>query len=419
MQTSKDMKSKAWSVLVGAIAINLTMGLNYSWSVIKKALVTDWHWTNVDASLPYMFYSAVYAFYAIFAGKLQDKFGPRLIASIGGLALGSGLIACVYSTDPMMLTISYGFVVSMGYSMCNAATLPASMKWFPPERRGLVAGTVMGAIGMAAVLLSLVINWTLANFGISKTFLLLAFGLVPIIFVSAQFLSNPPDEYEFPPTKTKHSPGLSPKFRSNDFDWHEMLKTTTFYKLWLMFFFAASAGLMIIGHLTTIAKTQADWDNGFYLVSLLALFNTAGRIVSGLISDKFGRVKTMKIVFFLQGVNLILFSSYLSPTLLAVGTMFIGLCYGACFTLFPLITADYYGIRNFGVNYSLVLTSWGCAGFFGPMMAGWVVDVYGSYSLAYIISAATLMASLVISFFIKQPVHSSDSQFEITAPPYM
>jgi len=57
----------------------------------QKALVTDWHWTNVDASLPYMFYSAVYAFYAIFAGKLQDQFGPRLIASIGGLALGSGL----------------------------------------------------------------------------------------------------------------------------------------------------------------------------------------------------------------------------------------------------------------------------------------------------------------------------------------
>ena len=118
-----------------------------------------------------------------------------------------------------------------------------------------------------------------------------------------------------------------------------------------------------------------------------------------------------------MGVNLLLFSCYLSPALLAVGTIVIGLCYGACITLFPLITANYYGIKNFGVNYSLALTSWGCAGLFGPMMAGWVVDVYGSYSIAYIISAVTMLGSLVLSFFIQQPIHSQDGRFESTAPP--
>lgn len=399
------MKPKALSVLAGSIAINLTMGLNYSWSIIKKALVTDWHWTNVDASLPYMFYSVVYAVCAIFAGRVQDKFGPRLIASIGGLVLGVGLIACAYSNDPTTLTISYGFVASMGYSMCAATTLPSSMKWFHPEKRGIIAGSLFGAIGLAAVFISIVTNWTLANYGIAKTFLLLALGLVPIIVISAQFLSNPPGNYKFPSTKTEHAPDYSSEFRSKDFDWHEMLKTTTFYELWLMSFFATSAGLMVIGHLATIAKTQADWDNGFYLVSLMALFNTAGRIAGGISSDKFGRIKTMKIIIFLQGVNMMLFSCYLSPTLLAVGTMFTGLCYGASITVVPLITADYYGIKNFGVNYGLVLTAWGCSGFFGPMLAGWVVDVNGSFFLAYVISAATLLASLVIAFVIKKPVH--------------
>ena len=195
------------------------------------------------------------------------------------------------------------------------------------------------------------------------------------------------------------------KFCSKDFDWHEMLKTTTFYELWLMSFFTTSAGLMVIGHLATIAKTQADWDNGFYLVSLMALFNTAGRISGGIFSDKFGRIKTMKIIIFLQGVNMMLFSCYLSPALLAVGTMFTGLCYGASITVVPLITADYYGIKNFGVNYGLVLTAWGCSGFFGPMLAGWVVDINGSFFLAYVISAATLLASLLIAFVIKKPAH--------------
>jgi len=79
-----------------------------------------------------------------------------------------------------------------------------------------------------------------------------------------------------------------------------MIKTKLFYKLWLMYFITASAGLMIIGHIATIAQTQAHWENGFYLVILFAVFNTSGRMISGFYSDKFGRLKILMAVFIFQ-----------------------------------------------------------------------------------------------------------------------
>jgi MFS transporter, OFA family, oxalate/formate antiporter len=402
LHNNKTMKYRALSSLAGATAINLTMGVNYSWSVIKKALVTDWHWTNVEASLPYTLYTAIYALSTIFAGSAQDKLGPRLIARVGCIVLSLGLIACIFSDTPLTLTLSYGVVVSIGYSMCYATTIPSSLKWFGPKKRGLITGIVVGATGMAAVYIAPIANWTLASYGIANTFLLLGLGIVTIIVVSAQFLSNPPVGYN--PGSPLDVAAKASESLPQDFDWHQMMKTATFYKLWLSFFFAASAGLMIFGHLATIAKTQANWEYGFYLVSLLSLFNTGGRIISGIFSDKFGHIATLKVVFFLQAVNLLLFFSYLTPSLLAAGTVVTGLCYGACFTIFPLIMSDFYGLKHLGVNYGLILTAWGCAGFLGPLLAGWAADTTGSYFLAYIISASLLLIALAIAFTTKPPV---------------
>ncbi|MDR3591038.1 MAG: OFA family MFS transporter [Negativicutes bacterium] len=407
LKNDRPLKYRAWSSLAAATAINLTMGINYSWSVIKKSLVTDWHWTNVEASLPYTFYTAIYAFSTIFAGRAQDKFGPRRVAGAGSLVLGLGMIACIYSSTPLALTISYGAIASVGFSMCYATAVPTSLKWFPPEKRGRIAGIVVGATGMAAVYMSPIANWSIASHGIANTFLLLGIGIVVVSSIAARFLSNPPPGYEAGSTFAQAGGVTAPARLKPDYEWRQMLKTPTFYKLWLSFFFAASGGLMIFGHLATIAKTQANWEYGFYLVSLLALFNTIGRIASGICSDRFGPIFTLKIAFFLQALNLLLFFSYLTPSLLAVGTMVTGLCYGACFTIFPLITSDFYGLKNLGVNYGLMLSAWGCAGFLGPLLAGWAVDATGSYFLAYVVSATLLFAALIIAFATKPPAHAN------------
>jgi len=394
---------RPWIVLGAATGINMTMGVTYSWSVIQKALVADWQWTNVEASLPLTIYTAIFALAMVFAGRMQDRFGPRLVANTGGIFMATGLLSCSLTSTPLLMVIAYG-IAGIGNGLCYSTTIPASIKWFPPEKKGFVTGIVVSGIGLATAYVSPTANWLLAHYGISQTFLFLGTGAFLIIMTLAQFLCNPPPDYH-PSTHlglsilTADTTGYSRR----EFHWREMVKTGLFYRLWFMYFFAASAGLLIIGHMATIAKTQAQWENGFYLIILFALLNTSGRLVSGFLSDLYGRRNILLCVFSLQAVNLILFVHYVAPVSLALGAMTTGFCYGSFFALFPLITADFFGLKNFGGNYGLLFLAWGFAGILGPLLAGFAVDQTGTYHMAYLVSAALL----ILSFFLTLTIRST------------
>jgi len=156
-------------------------------------------------------------------------------------------------------------------------------------------------------------------------------------------------------------------------------------------------------HVAIIAKEQVHWEWGFVPIVLMAIFNTVGRIASGYLSDRIGRTQTMVLAFLLQAVNMFLFSYYTTPELLIFGSMMTGLCYGTLFTLIPAATADYYGVRNLGVNYGLVFTGFGVAGVIGPILGGMVRDSSGSYSASYVVSAVMLLLAAVLAFTMRSP----------------
>jgi MFS transporter, OFA family, oxalate/formate antiporter len=399
-QQDNKIMSRAWVILAAAIVINLTLGMNYSWSIIKKVLVTDWKWTNVDASLPYTLYSVIFSLTMVFAGRLQDKMGPRIVITLGSMLVGIGLISCSFTNTLLFLTITYA-ITGVGYAICFSSTMPVCLKWFPPEKKGLIMGVIVGASALASGYFSPLVNTLINLYGIHTTFVILGISVFTVIFIMAQLLTNPPqaDSVHAPAINSAVQP-LRPRAALADVDWHGMIKTSLFYKIWIMYFITASGGLMIIGHIVTIAQTQAHWENGFYLVILFAAFNTSGRMIAGFLSDRFGRLRILMGVFIFQTANLLLFGTYTSAALLAVGTAVTGLTYGAAFALFPLATADYYGLNNLGGNYGLVFTGWGFGALLGPLMAGWSVDTSGNYIIAYLFSAAALLGGLLLALSI-------------------
>ena len=189
-----------------------------------------------------------------------------------------------------------------------------------------------------------------------------------------------------------------------ELDWHEMLRTRQFYQLWFMLILSASAGLLIIGNITLIAKDQVPhWDKAFLLVMVVAIFNTCGRFLSGFVSDRIGRVATMILAFMLQAMNLFVFVQYKTPELLLLGSAITGLCYGTIFTLFPAATADFYGVRNLGVNYGSLFTAFGVAGVTGAVIGGRIRDWLGSYHYAFIMCGIMLLIGAVLALFLRAP----------------
>lgn len=170
-----------------------------------------------------------------------------------------------------------------------------------------------------------------------------------------------------------------------------------------MFALTASAGLMIIGHLAKIASIQAHVKWGYLMVAGLAVFNAGGRILAGFLSDRLGRANTMLIVFLLQAANMFLFSNYNTGVTLIAGACVAGLCYGSLLSLFPSVTYDFFGLKNAGVNYGLVFTAWGAGSLIGPILAGRVADLTGTYHNAYVISAILLLVAAALACVTRPP----------------
>lgn len=391
----KSLAKNKYKVLWSATIINFIAGITYIWSVISKGLIENLNWTSKEASLPYTMNLVFFVIAMVIFGKIQDKKGPRFTVTIGSIFMGLGLILSGIFTDPKLMVLTMGLVAGTGIGTMNASTMPPAVKWFPHSKKGMVTGIVAGGVGISSVFYSPLSNYLINTVGISKTFIYIGIGALVFSLLLAQLLENPPEGFvPEESTKEKKDSTKPPK----DSTWQEMIKTLSFYKLWLMLALSSSAGLMIVGHVSNIAKIQVNWQAGFVLVILLSIFNALGRILGGTISDKIGRITLLKIVFIIQGINMFVFPRYTNVGLLSIGVAIAGLCYGAGFSVFPAVATDYYGVKNFGLNYGLIYTGWGVGGIIGPMVAAAIFDNTNSYNTAYIVAGVLMVIAVIISF---------------------
>jgi OFA family oxalate/formate antiporter-like MFS transporter len=409
MTKSSPSAARGWTVVAAALSINLLLGVLYAWSVMGKALVAQWGWTRTNAMWPFAISAASFAVMMIFAGRLQDRIGPRYVAMLGGIVLGAGLVASSFARTPLMMLLTFGVLGGIGIGLGYSATTPPSIKWFPPARKGLITGLVVSGVGLAAVYMSPLTDYLIRSTSIQQTFLILGVATIVLVSLLAQVLANPPVGYIASPGSAPanaQAPGNTRTARQ-DYDWPEMLRTPQFYQLWLTFILCASAGLLVIGNVAIIAKDQAHWERGYLAVMTVAVFNTCGRVVSGFLSDRLGRSRTMLLASIVQAVNMFAFLHYTTPPLLLFGAAVTGLCYGTVFTLFPAATADFYGVRNLGVNYGLVFTAFGVAGVTGSVLGGKIRDVFGSYSYAFTLCGVMLVLGSVLALLLKAPKTTS------------
>lgn len=391
---------RAMQILLAGFCINLCMGILYAWSVFKQALVVDLGWSNADASMPYTVAVIAFSLSLLIAGVLQDRMGPRRILLLGTAMVGIGMISSSFATSPLMLILTFGLLTGCGIGFGYACLAPSAMKWFHPSKKGLVNGLIAAGFGLAAVYLAPLTSSLITSFGINTSFLILGVAVLLIALPLACTITNPPADYQpQAPTGSDTKPAAKPV----DIHWRSMLKTPQFYSLWLMFALASSAGLMVIGNITSIATAQANITEAAYLVVILSIFNAGGRVAAGMLSDKIGGVKTLMLAFLMQGINMAMFASFQTDFTLMIGAALAGIGYGTLLAVFPSITADYYGLKNYGANYGVLYTAWGISGFIGPVVAAVAVDTTGTYALAYTICAA-MMAVAVVLTFITKPV---------------
>ncbi len=409
---AQKVKNKGWSVTFSGTGINLALGIIYTWSIFKGAIKKSieaggtgaFDWKLATLNDPYAVCLLFFAFSMILAGKCQDRFGPRITAFIGGILVSLGFLLISQTTDYALWIVGFGMLVGTGIGFGYSSATPPALKWFPPEKTGLIAGLVVAGFGLASVYTAPLSQYLLKIWGLQNAMLFFGVAFLIVVCALSMLLKNPPAGY-VPKSKARAGKAAPAVKAQGDATPSQMMKTRAFITIWFIYFIGAGVGLMVIGSIAGMA-TKALGELAFVAVAILAIGNAGGRIVAGLLSDKIGRKATLIIMLAFQTILMliaILVVAAEQPIVLLVLLLatFIGFNYGTNLSLFPALTKDNWGLKNFGINYGIVFTSWGVGGFVLGRLSQMLFAKYGSYTSSFLTAAALLVVGIILTMTLQ------------------
>lgn len=388
-----------WWVVFGAVLLQVCLGAIYSWSLFNQPLMDKFGWASAEVFMTYSIAIFAFAFSTMFSGRLQDQIGPRKVATIGGILYGSGLIISSFATTLPMLYFGYGVLSGTGVGFAYVCPLSTCVKWFP-EKKGFITGIAVGAFGAGSLIFKSIIVKFIGTVGVSSTFLYLGIIYMVLVVIGAQFLRLPQGST----SQLK----IAMKLERKNYKVKEMMKTKSFYLVWLSYLFACMPGLLVIGLAKDIGTELVMLDPlvAAHAVALIGLFNAGGRLFWGTISDILGRVRVVSILFGLTAIALFVMSTIqMNLVLFFICLATIASSFGGFLVVYPTITSDFFGLKTLGSNYGIVYQAYGIAALVGPIIKG---NASG-FSQTFLIAAGFAIIGGLITFMMKSPEEESIS----------
>jgi MFS transporter, OFA family, oxalate/formate antiporter len=393
---------KRWLVLVGGGLLNVALGSYYAWSVFVPALEKEFGWTRTQTSLVATIDMVMLASMFLVAGFMQRRFGSRLNAFIGGLLFSTGLFLASWTTSLPMLYLTWGVTLGAGLGFGYSAPIAAGSRWYP-DHLGIVNGLAIGIFAAGSGIFGPVAGILIERVGWRDTFRILALLFFAFTMVGAYLLKDPPAGYQAPVPASKGSAGARRPLI--DVPTSQVIRTPTFFVLWIAYALGTTAGTLVISQLVPFARA-AGWSGptAALAISVGAAGSATGRFFSGWMSDHLGRLFTLRLM--VVASLLATPSLYLWRGELALFFTFLFVvyyCYGTQLSVYTALAGDFWGIKYLSTNYGLLLLAWGFAGVLGPVIGSRVFVSTGSYRYAFMGAAVVAGAALTLLSTVSPP----------------
>ena len=392
-----------WGIAVAGVLLQIALGAVYAWSVFRLPLAKQFGWSISEVTLTFTISIFVLGIAAFLGGLWLNRKGPRVVALTGGLLYGAGVFLASFSDHKLWwLYLSYGVIGGIGLGFSYIVPVAVLVKWFP-DRRGLITGIAVGGFGAGALVTAPVATHLIQSVGVLRTFAYLGITFLIVTVAAGYFMQNPPEGW----TPTGWAPAASQASQrsSRPYTLGEALRTWQWWALWLLLFLNTCAGISVISQESPLFQELARVSvvTAASMVGIVSIGNAFGRVFWAWASDSITRRATFMVMFLGQAVLFWLLPSINFASVLTIVSFVILMCYGGGFGTMPAFTADYFGSKNVGPIYGLMLTAWGFASAFGPLLIAYMRQADGVYRGALHVIAGVMAVSVVLPLIVSPP----------------
>ena len=392
-----------WSIAIAGVLLQVALGAVYAWSVFRAPLTKQFGWSVSEVTFTFTISIFVLGIAAFFGGLWLNRRGPRIVAVTGGFLYGLGVFLASFTDHRLWwLYLTYGVIGGAGAGLSYIVPVAVLVKWFP-DRRGLITGVAVGGFGAGALVTAPVATRLIQRVGVLPTFAYLGIALLIVTVVTGYFMRNPP--WGWKPEGWAPTAAQASQRSSHDYTLGEALRTWQWWALWLLLFLNTSAGISVISQESPLFQQLARVSavTAASMVGVVSIGNALGRVFWAWASDSITRRATFVVMFLAQAVLFWTMPSIGSAALVTLVAFVILMCYGGGFGTMPAFTADYFGSKNVGPIYGLMLTAWGFASAFGPLLIAYMQQATGVYRGALHVIAGVMAASVVLPLIVSPP----------------
>lgn len=388
-------------VLATFLILMIVWGALYSFGVFLKPMLTELGWTRAQISGAYSLNTILVGALSIITGRLSDRFGPRLIASICGFLIGLGYLLMSQIGAIWQIYLLYGVLISIGMAGMLVPLLSTVARWFI-KRRGMAVGIAVAGIGFGTLFMPPLANQLISIYSWRISYIIIGVAILLLTVIFAQFLRRDPGQMGLPAYNTDSASRDSHDLEIQGLSLREAFRSR---QLWIInaiffctIFCVQSIIVHIVAHATDIGISPAAAAT---ILSVVGIVSIGSKIGMGSIGDRIGGKRVMVIVLVLISLFFLWLMGSDELWMLYIFAVAFGITYGGSSAIASPLLVEFFGLRAHGAIFGLNVFTGNTGGAIGALVAGYIFDISGSYFYAFVLCAILGIAGLILSLFLK------------------
>jgi len=383
-------------VLAAFLVTALAWGSNRTFGVFLEPMINEFGWTRAGISGTFTLCMLVTGLFGIAAGRLNDRFGPRLVLTACGLFMGLGYLLVSQIGTIWQLYLFYGVITAIGLGSAMVPLMSTVTRWFV-KRRGLMTGIITAGPAFGITTVPLVASWLISSYGWRTTYIIVGIAVLVLVISVAQFLRRDPSQMGQLPYGEDEAKTKSLNAKVTELSFQEAICTRRFWILSLIFFGSFFNINVVMVHIVIYATDLGIPSiTAATILSATAAISIAGRVIIGGVADRIGNRPAIVVGISLTLVAFLWLLVAKELWMLYLFAIIFGLGGWDIAPVISPMVAELFGLRSHGAILGAIFFSGAIGGAIGPVMAGHIFDIMGSYHLAFLVCMAINVAGLIL-----------------------